>query len=107
MDLEQQLKLTLKRESPTAGFANRVVEQATRGPRAEERGQWGGGARRAIAAGLMLTAILGGLTAHSIIERREGERARDEVMLAMRIAGAKIRYAQQQVQHVGSKGAGQ
>ncbi len=101
MDIEEQLRSALQRESPPAGFAQRVAATAIRGPRPEARGlRW-----RAIAAALMLTALLGGWTAHTIAERRAGERARDEVMLALHIAGSKVRYAQVQVQQIGSKGA--
>ncbi|HEX9161671.1 MAG TPA: hypothetical protein VF980_08200 [Thermoanaerobaculia bacterium] len=100
MDLESQLKSALARKQPPPGFASRVVAAVNRGPRTEERGRfrW-----RAIAAAAMLTVILGGWTAHEIAERREGERARNEVLLALRIAGAKVRYAQTQVHDIGSK----
>jgi hypothetical protein len=54
---------------------------------------------RNVAASLTLTAVLGGWAAHSVYERRqaEGERAREQVLLALRIAGEKVRYAQHEV----------
>jgi len=103
MDIEEQLRSALKREEPSIGFRERVVAAAHRGPRTEDRGRhryW-----RAAAAALALTAMLGAWTAHTINERREGEKARDEVMLALHIAGAKVHYAQTQVHKIGSKGA--
>ena len=57
---------------------------------------------RRIAAAIVLTAALGGLTAHQIIEHRrneEGERARRELMTALHIASAKMRVAQRAVVH--------
>jgi len=47
--------------------------------------------------------LVGAWSARQIAERREGERARDEVMLALHIAGAKVRYTQTQVHEIGSK----
>jgi hypothetical protein len=102
-DLEEQLRSALKRESPRQGFRDEVVAAAIRGSRPEARGLWW----RAAAAALVLTATLGAWTAHTIAERREGERAKDEVMLALRIAGSKVHYAQKQVHDIGSKGAAQ
>ena len=103
MDIEEQLRSALKREEPPAGFRHRVVAAAIRGPRTEDRGpfrRW-----RAVAAALTLTALLGAWTTHTINEHREGEKAKDEVMLALHIAGSKVHYAQTQVQKIGSKGA--
>jgi hypothetical protein len=100
MDIEEHLKNALRRESPHSGFTQRVIARVNRGPRTEDRGRfrW-----RAVAAVLTLTVLVGAWTAHQIAERREGERARDEVMLALHIAGAKVHYAQTQVHEIGSK----
>lgn len=100
MDIEEQLRSALRRQSPPSGFAQRVIARANRGPRTEDRRHfpW-----RAAAAVLMLTVLLGAWSARQIAERREGERARDEVLLALHIAGAKVRYAQTQVHEIGSK----
>jgi hypothetical protein len=57
---------------------------------------------RAIAAGLLLTAVAGGWGAQKAIERREGERAREEVLVALRIASSKVRTAQQHVHEIGT-----
>ncbi len=100
MDLETQLRSALRQKQPSPGFAARVAEAANRELRTENRGHrhW-----RALAACLMLTALLGGWTAHTIAERRAGERARKEVLLALHIAGEKVHYAQTQVQEIGRK----
>lgn len=94
------LKHALARKSPDPGFAGRVmarIEAPDAAPQRSSRPWW-----RAVAATLLLTALGGGWAAHVAIERREGERARDEVMLALRIAGAKVRHAQQHVRDLGS-----
>jgi hypothetical protein len=60
------------------------------------------GTAGAVAASVTLTALLGGWAAHTVHERREGERARDQVLLALKIAGEKVRYAQQEVRTIGT-----
>ena len=51
--------------------------------------------------GFLRLTNLGGWAAHTIHERREGERAREQVLLALKIAGEKVRYAQQEVRQIG------
>jgi hypothetical protein len=96
MHIESDLKRALRRESPPAGFAERVMARV--GERRPRRSSM-----RTIAAAVLLTAIAGGWAAHQEIRRREGERARDEVMLALRIAGAKVRTAEQHVREIGNR----
>ena len=100
--LEDGLKRALARQSAPDGFAERVMQRIDRagggaGATQRRRGPW-----RAIAAGLLLTAIAGGWGAQKAIERREGERAREEVLIALRIASAKVRTAQQHVHEIGT-----
>jgi hypothetical protein len=59
-------------------------------PRRESRSaRW-----RAIAATLLLATILGSWGVHETIERRRGEHAREQVLLALRIAGTQVARAQ-------------
>ena len=51
---------------------------------------------RAIAATLLLGAILGGWGARQTMRRREGERAKEQVLLALRIAGTQVARAQRE-----------
>lgn len=101
MDLETQLKSALQRKMPPSDFTSRVMSAiAAEKPAAAAppRRLW-----RAAAAAAMLTLLLGGWSAHVIAERRAGVRARDQVLLALHIASAKVRYAQTQVHDIGSK----
>jgi hypothetical protein len=98
MNIESDLKRALRRERPPEGFASRVVARLDASQAAPRRAPWW----RAVAAGLVLTAVAGGWAAHEEIRRREGERARDEVMVALRIAGAKVRSAQEHVREIGN-----
>lgn len=104
MNLEDDLRRAVRRESPAPGFAARVLERIESGDgvRTSHVRPHPGRTWRAVAASLTLTAILGGWAAHTVHQRREGERARDQVLLAMRIAGEKVRYAQQEVRAIGS-----
>ena len=96
MNFEDDLTRALARKSAPGGFADRVVSRIA-APR--HRTSW---TLRRIAAAIVITASLGGLTAHQIIEHRrieEGERARRELMTALHIASAKMRVAQRAVVH--------
>jgi len=96
MNFEDDLARALERKSAPDGFADRVLSRLEAPPRQTSS------LLRRIAAAIVLTAALGGLTAHQIIEHRrneEGERARRQLMTALHIASAKMRVAQRAVAH--------
>jgi len=100
MNLDHELHRVLERTSAPEGFADRVLarlEQTTQ----PQRHWFSASNLRRIAAAVVLTAALGGLTAHQISEHRrvEGERARRELMTALHIASEKMRVAQRAVAH--------
>ncbi len=96
--LERNLERAFRRERPAPGLADRVFKRIeTAPPRRARPRPW-----HAVAATLMLLAMGGGWVAHHEMERRAGERARDQAVLALRIAGAKVRFAQEQVRGIGS-----
>ncbi len=105
MALEKKLEVVLRRERPPAGFAARVMdrieeqERSRRRPASRGHGSWW----RALAAMLLLTIAGGGWLVHDEIERREGERARTQVLLALRITGAKMHAAREQIRELGSR----
>jgi hypothetical protein len=93
------LRRALRRESPAPGFASRVMQRIERDAAPRPRQWW-----KAVAASLTLTALIGGGVAYQDHQRRvrEGEQAREQVLLALRIAGEKVRYAQTEVRDIGS-----
>jgi hypothetical protein len=123
MTLENDLKRALRRQAPPAGFAGRVMQRiesevprsssgsseflgenspeehrgTPRHPRNSRPVWW-----RAAAASVTLAVLLGGYATHRVVEHRRGERAKEQVLTAMRIAGEKVRYAQQEVRGIGS-----
>lgn len=99
MSLENDLSRALRRESPAPGFASRVMKRIENDRAPKPRRWW-----RAVAASLTLTALIGGGVAYRDHQRRvrEGEQAKEQVLLALRIAGEKVRYAQAEVRNIGS-----
>lgn len=96
MNFDDELSRAMRRKSVPDGFADRVLTRLDK-PIASRTSML-----RRIAAAIVLTAALGGLTAHQIIEHRrneEGERARRQLMTALHIASAKMRAAQRAVAH--------
>lgn len=110
MTLENDLKRALRRQAPAAGFAGRVMKRladdevprsdsgSPRNPRNSNHPVWW----RAAAASVTLAVLLGGYATHRVVERQRGERAKEQVLTAMRIAGEKVRYAQQEVRGIGT-----
>jgi hypothetical protein len=95
MNFEDDLTRAFERKSAPDGLADRVLSKLE-APRHRTS------PLRRIAAAIVLTAALGGLTAHQLIEHRrneEGERARRQLMTALHIASAKMRVAQRAVVH--------
>ena len=88
MNLEDQLKLALQRKQPPPGFRDRVLA-ATRRPQRHPY--------RSLAAAALLTLLIGGTTAHYVEQRREGERAKEQVLLALRITSHKLRDTREHV----------
>jgi hypothetical protein len=96
MNFEDDLTRALARKPAPDGFADRVLSRL-----ATPRHRTSTTLRR-IAAAIVITAALGGLTAHQIIEHRrneEGQRARRQLMTALHIASTKMRVAQRAVVH--------
>ena len=99
MDLEQELRNALRAQRPRPGLAQRVL--AADHHWQEKRG--GYSMRRAMAAAALLTLVLGTWTAREVVQRRQAERAKDEVLLALRITGEKLRDARQHVHEIGER----
>ena len=94
---EDELKSALKRQEPSPDFAERVLARVAAAPVRRASQPW---IRwmAAVAAALLLAA--GGLE----YRHYRGERARDQVLLAVRIAGSKLNRAQKKVHMLGHRG---
>lgn len=104
MSLETDLKDALRRVPAPEGFTGRVlsrVKNASRRPAVVNTSWW-----RAVAATFLLAVIIGSWGTHEMIERRrerEGQRASQQVLLALRITGSKVAHAQREVREIGSR----
>ncbi len=98
-NIDETLQRTLARARAPEGFADRVLARID-APQSKQPSRWlSASTLRRIAAVILFTAALGGLTAHQIAEHRraEGELAKREVMTALHIASAKMHVAQRAV----------
>jgi hypothetical protein len=122
--LEQSLRAALRREEPPEGFAERVIARAELAGQARERlnhkhreegagawwrALWSGkqwfaapALRVALASVMLLMVITGGLALREQRQQRvEGERAREQALLALRIAGGELRAVQAKLERFG------
>jgi uncharacterized protein HemX len=91
MNLEDELRSALRRQEPSPDFAERVLARVAAAPVRRASRPWVPWVA-AIAAALLLAA--GGFE----YRQYQGERAKDQVLLAVRIAGGKLNKAQKKVQ---------
>ena len=99
--LEEQLKNALRREQPRAGFAVRVrARVAVREETARHPG-WSSLARlRWVVAILLCVGLVAGVSyRHGKVERERGEAAKQQVYVALRLAGAKMQMAESKVRN--------
>lgn len=109
-DLERALKRALRREDPPEGFDLRVIaklrERELAHPSRPRIFSWmRTPVFRFAASAALLLAIFSGVVEYQRIERRReaGEAARRELLLALRITGSKLQYAQDKVNRSGEK----
>ena len=88
--LDDELRSALRRREPSADFTERVLARVAAGPPRRASQPWVRWVA-AMAATLVLTA--------GALEYRhyEGERAKEQVLMAVRIAGSKLSKAQKKV----------
>jgi hypothetical protein len=112
--LEDELKKALERVEPPAGFAERVLLRAARAKDEKPVHSWrwlglfglglagAGGLRWAAACALCVVLAASGVIYERDIQRRRGEEAKDQVMLALRITGSKLQIAEQSLKELDS-----
>jgi hypothetical protein len=109
--LDDELRNAFRREDPGEDFTNRVLERAaaqpaTRGWRTRLAAAFSPSGNRWAAAALAASLLLGvgGIELRRQQQRRaEAEAAKAQLMTALRIAGSKLRLAQEKVLQVGEK----
>ena len=104
---ERDLKDALRREEPSGDFTARVLAHVAR---EQSRQPWwrtwiaGPRLRWATAMVLCFVVLAGFLVQRKRArERAEGEAAREQVMLALHIAGSKVKLAQTKVQQISER----
>jgi len=88
--LEDELKLALGRKEPSPGFDARVIAAAGRRPRLLLMPRW-------LAAAAAVLVITGGGAGYRY---HQGQTAKNQVMLAMRLAGSKLNRVQERMKAV-------
>jgi hypothetical protein len=97
--LENKLREVLKREEPPAGFADRVLARTIE----TKPNAWTGifarrGLQWRLAGALCLALVFGGIEyRHVQEERARGEAAKEQLMLALRIAGDQMQFVQSKI----------
>jgi hypothetical protein len=114
---DEELKLALRREEPSPDFTDRVMARVAELQKREKRREGVGWLRKlveffqppqmkwATAGAMAVLLVIAGFGVHlrreserkRLAEIAEGERAKEQVMLAMRIASAKLNAAQKKV----------
>jgi len=100
--LEKQLKNALRREQPRAGFAGRVRARiAAQQEEHARRPGWSTTPRLIWVLAILLCVGIGaGISyRHDQVERARGEAAKQQVFVALRLAGAKMQLAESKVRH--------
>lgn len=101
MNIEQELASALGTEAPPAGFSDRVlarIHEETSSGTLKGAAYAGGWTRLAAAVLLVLsTGLLSSFYMEQIRQEAAGQRAKHELVLAMRIASEKTNLARQEV----------
>ncbi|SRR5579864_1088120 len=106
--LDEELKIALRREEPPADFADRVLARLNQAPEPSwwerlsllmrpPRLQW-------VAVTVMVSVLLpsaGVLYRREMQYRAEGERAKQQLLFAVHVAGSKLHQAQKKVLDAG------
>ncbi|HWC18944.1 MAG TPA: hypothetical protein VG498_18175 [Terriglobales bacterium] len=106
-DIDEQLRSALRRCDPSAGFADRVLAMADKEQKRSVRsfGQFrlGWPALRWAAIPTLAAILIAGFAYRAYEQRKEdaeARAARQQVLLALRITGSKLRLAKQKVKRV-------
>jgi hypothetical protein len=97
--LEDKLREAFKQEDPPSGFAERVLARSSE----VERSSWsfilaGRGLRWGFVGLLCLALAVGGVGYHrEQVKRAQSEAAKQQLLLALRIAGKQLQFVQSKI----------
>jgi hypothetical protein len=123
---DEEMRKALRREEPSPDFTDRVMSRVTELQRQEKPREKTGWLRRlveffqpptmkwAMAGAMAIALVVAGFGVHyrrenelrRLAEIAEGERAKEQVILAMRITSAKLNIAQKKVHETASHEGG-
>jgi hypothetical protein len=105
-ELEKALKAALQREPAPDGFLDQVLLKANL--RSELAPAWWRIplVRWSVACVVAVACIAGGVSEHKRQERMRGAQARQQVLIALRITGTKLRALQRQIVKTNDEGGG-
>ena len=97
---ERDLREALRRKEPPPGFAGRVIARAREvDQQRAARSWWKWSWRWSMAAAMMVILFAGG-TLYQERRRQEAERSKDQLLLALRVTGAKVRVVQERLSQI-------
>jgi hypothetical protein len=102
---EEELKKALSRREPAGDFTARVLAKLNASQAAHERMpflKWPAISWRFVPLLALLVALVSGLAYRQHARTVKGERAKQQLMVAMHIAGSQLRQAQLRVKQVES-----
>jgi anti-sigma-K factor RskA len=96
---EEELKQAMQRQEPAADFTARVLERCAKEDAKQRAGFWQmfGVWRLSVAVAALLCTMAGGTIWERHQHEVKGLAAKRQLVLAMRIAGTKLREVQEQV----------
>lgn len=98
MDLERELRNTLRRKDPPPGFANRVMARLEPQKMRKAPPRW---TPWAVAAALLLSSGGGLVYRHQQLAR--GEQAKEQLLLALQVTGAQLDHVRARVRSVSNQ----
>lgn len=101
-EFQQMLRDALRARAAPSGFAERVMARAHSQPRRRGLAQFPS-SLRAIAAVVLLSIAVGGYFVHQHQRRIAGERARQQVLLALRITSTTLQDVRNRINRTGGQ----
>jgi hypothetical protein len=99
MDLERDLRNTLRRKDPPPGFADRVMARLEPQRIRKAPPRW---APWAVAAALLLSTG-GGVVYRQRQQQARGEQAKEQLLLALQVTGAQLDHVRARVRSVSNQ----